>query len=330
MAPNDHDHHGGHGHHDHHGHGHDHVPKITGANLRAVGWAAALTGTFMVVEAVGGLVSGSLALLADAGHMLTDFGALMLAWVAFRLARRPADWRRTYGFDRFAVLVAFVNGLALFGIAGVILWEAAQRLWAPVPVAGPIMLGIAIAGLMVNLIALKLLSGGDGRNLNIRAASLHVMGDLLGSVAAILAGGIIMATGWTPADPLLSVAVALIILRSAWAVTRDSAHILLEAAPAGLEADIVAADLMAHVPGLLTVDHIHSWAITQDRPMMTLHATIPPDRRGGPVCDAIRTRLAERFHVDHATIEVSRARSGAGAGAGVAAPQRVGCGGSQE
>ncbi|MEM8826009.1 MAG: cation diffusion facilitator family transporter, partial [Pseudomonadota bacterium] len=203
MAPDDHDHHGGHGHHDHHGHGHDHVPKITGANLRAVGWAAALTGTFMVVEAVGGLVSGSLALLADAGHMLTDFGALALAWAAFRLARRPADWRRTYGFDRFAVLVAFVNGLALFGIAGVILWEAAQRLWAPVPVAGPIMLGIAVTGLMVNIIALKLLSGGDGRNLNIRAASLHVMGDLLGSLAAILAAGIIMATGWTPADPIL-------------------------------------------------------------------------------------------------------------------------------
>jgi|TARA_R100000501_G_scaffold13151_3_gene24075 cobalt-zinc-cadmium efflux system protein len=298
-------------HHDHQGHGHDHdgghahVPEVTSRNARAVGFAALLTGGFMLVEVAGGLVSGSLALLADAGHMLTDFAALALAWMAFRLARRPADWKRTYGFDRVSVLVAFVNGMTLFVIAGWIMWEAAERLAAPAPVMGRTMLLVAVLGLLVNLFVLWMLSRGERDNLNIRAASLHVMGDLLGSIGAIAAAGIILTTGWTLADPILSVLVALIILRSAWSVVRDSGHILLEGAPEGLESGRIAADLVDHVPGLLAVDHVHAWSITQDRPMVTLHGTVAPETSADPVCIAIRQRLAGHFHVDHATIEIT-------------------------
>src|SRR5687768_348156 len=187
----DHDHHHG---HDHSGHGHSHHHGH--ANERSVGLAALLTGGFMIAEVVGGVLAGSLALLADAGHMLTDFASLALAWIGFRLTRQPADWRRTYGFDRFAVLVAFVNGMALFAIAGWIVTEAVQRLYSPVEVLGAPMLWIAAAGLGVNVVSFFVLRAGDRDNLNIRAAVLHVVGDLLGSVAAVIAALVILATGW--------------------------------------------------------------------------------------------------------------------------------------
>lgn len=302
----DHDHHDhrGHDHGHDHGSGHSHAPKVSAGNQRRVGLAALLTGSFMLAEVVGGVVSGSLALLADAGHMLTDFAALALAWFGFHLASRPADWRRTYGFDRFSVLVAFVNGLSLFVIAAFILWEAAERLQAPPPIAAPTMLSVAVLGLFVNILAFWMLLGADRSNLNIRGALAHVAGDLLGSVGTIAAALIIMRTGWTAADPLLSVFVALIILRSAWAVTRDSAHILLEGAPNGMEADTVAADLAANVDGIESVHHIHVWSISEERPMATLHARIRADASPALVKAAIRERLKDRFHVDHATVEI--------------------------
>lgn len=302
----DHDHHDhrGHDHGHDHGPGHSHAPKVSASNQRRVGLAALLTGSFMLAEVVGGVVSGSLALLADAGHMLTDFAALALAWFGFHLAGRPADWRRTYGFDRFSVLAAFVNGLSLFVIAAVILWEAAERLQAPPPIAAPTMLSVAVLGLFVNILAFWMLLGADRSNLNIRGALAHVAGDLLGSVGTIAAALIIMRTGWTAADPLLSVFVALIILRSAWAVTRDSAHILLEGAPSGMEADTVAADLAANVDGIESVHHIHVWSISEERPMATLHARIRADASPALVKTAIRERLKDRFHVDHATVEI--------------------------
>lgn len=298
----DHDH--GHDHSHDHGHGHSHAPTVSAGNERRVGLAALLTGGFMIAEVVGGIVSGSLALLADAGHMLTDFAALALAWFAFRLARRPADWRRTFGFDRFSVLVAFVNGLSLFVIAAFIIWEAVERLQAPPAIAASTMLWVAVLGLGVNIFAFWLLFGADRGNLNVRGALAHVAGDLLGSIGTIAAAIIIMYTGWTAADPLLSVFVALIILRSAWTVTRDAAHILLEGAPAGLEADTVVADLSANIDGVESIDHVHVWSINEARPMATLHARIRADASSALVKRAIRERLQSRFHVDHATVEI--------------------------
>ncbi len=189
-----------------------------------------LTGTFMVAEVAGGLITGSLALLADAGHMLTDTVALALAWVAFVLTERPADHKRTFGYHRWPVLAAFVNGLALLGIVLWIAVEAVQRMLDPQPVLGGTMLVIAFAGLVVNIVAFALLHGGDRDNLNLRGAALHVLGDLLGSAAAIIAAGVIMTTGWTPIDPLLSLFVALLLVRSAWYLLRQSGHVLLEGA----------------------------------------------------------------------------------------------------
>ena len=282
--------------HDHSHQGH--------ANEKRLGAAALLTGAFMLAEIAGGLVSGSLALLADAGHMLTDFAALALAWFAFRLARRPADWRRTYGYDRFQILVAFTNGLALFAIAAWILIEAWQRLADPRPVLGGIMIIVALAGLAVNLIALRLLHGAEQDNLNVRGAAVHVMGDLLGSLAAIIAAGVILTTGWTPIDPLLSVLVALIILRSAWLVVREAGHILLENAPRELDSRDIAAAIAMSVDSVRDVHHIHLWAITQKRQMITLHVKIAPQADGPDAVKAVKSVLHDRFGLDHATVEI--------------------------
>jgi cobalt-zinc-cadmium efflux system protein len=285
-----------------HSHAHGHGQ---GASERRLGIAALLTGVFMLAEVAGGLVSGSLALLADAGHMLTDFASLGLAWFGFRLARRPGDWQRTYGYDRFSVLAAFVNGLTLFAVAIWIVVEAWHRLGDRTEVIGGVMLAVALAGLAVNLVVYKVLMGGDRQSLNVRAALLHVAGDLLGSVAALAAAVVIMATGWTPIDPLLSVLVALIILRSAWRVVGESGHILLEGVPRGQDGRAIAADLAAAVAGVANVHHVHAWSINENRPMVTLHARVT-DNRVAPevVIGAIKRRLREQFGIAHATVEI--------------------------
>ena len=285
------------------GHSHDHAH---GANQRSVGLAALLTGLFMLAEVVGGLLSGSLALLADAGHMLTDFASLLLAWIGFHLARRPADQKRSFGYGRFPVLVAFVNGISLFAIAIWICVEAWHRLNQPVEVLGGLMLIVAIAGLAVNIAAFWVLSRGDRNNLNIKAALLHVAGDLLGSVAAIVAAAVILLTGWVAADPILSVLVALIILRSAWVVVRDSSHILLEGVPSDVDLEAVAADLENNVEGVWVAHHLHAWQLTETRRMMTLHLRVAGGADGPAIADAVRRRLHDEHDIDHATIEIER------------------------
>jgi cobalt-zinc-cadmium efflux system protein len=263
-----------------------------------------LTGSFMFAEVIGGIAAGSLALLADAGHMLTDFASLSLAWFAFRLARRPADWKRTYGFDRFQVLIAFTNGLALFVIAGWIVYEAADRLMGTPHVSGSIMVIVASLGLLVNAACFFLLQGADRENLNVRGAAIHVLGDLLGSVAALVAGGVIMLTAWTPIDPLLSVLVAAIIVRSGWHVVSASAHILLEGAPKELDTRKIGPDLVVNVEGVDGVHHVHVWSITQSRRMVTLHALVCETTDSDKVVKDIKARLKEKFGLDHATIEI--------------------------
>jgi len=285
-------------------HEHDHSHGHLHGNERRMLLAAVLTGGFMVVEVVGGVISGSLALLADAGHMLTDFAALILAWLAFRFSRWPADHDRTYGFDRLQVLVAYSSGLSMFAIAGFIIYEALHRLSDPVPVLGGTMLIVATAGLAVNLAVFAILHTGDRENLNVRAATVHVLGDLLGSVGAIIAAGLILTTGWLAADPLISVLVAVLILRSAWHVVRDSGHILLEGAPSGVRPGEIEADLEANVAEIDDVHHVHAWSITQERPMVTLHARLCDDSDADKAVHAIKARLRERFGIAHATVEI--------------------------
>lgn len=299
MSAHQHRHGDGHAHGRGPGNGHSHA-----RNEARVGVVALLTGVFLIAEAVGGVLSGSLALLADAGHMLTDAAALALAWFAFRVARRPADWHRTYGFHRFQVLAAYSNGLTLLFIALAIGYEAVHRLREPSAVlAGP-MLIIAVIGLLINIAAFLVLHGAERDNLNIKGAMLHVLGDLFGSAATIVAALVILWTGWTPIDALLSVLVGLLILRSAWFLAREAGHILLEGAPAGLDSRTLRAELMAAVPGVDDIHHVHAWSLTQERPLVTLHAKISDPAQSARITAAIKQHLRQRFGVDHATVEV--------------------------
>lgn len=298
---NGHDHgHDAHGHH-HHGPG-GHAHGVT--DERRLMWAFVIIAVFMVVEIVGGVISGSLALLADAGHMASDAAALAFSWLAIRIGKREATARLSYGFRRVEILAAFVNGLALFAIAAWIVVEAVRRALEPAPILGGPMLAVAVAGLAANVAAFFVLFRGSHDNLNLRSALLHVVGDLLGSVAAIAAALVILGTGWTPIDPILSVLVAVIILKSAWGVVRSAGHILLEGTPPGVSIAEVKADLERHVPLVCDVHHIHVWSITADTHLLTLHVVPREGAAPREVIAAVSARLAERFGVDHVTIQV--------------------------
>lgn len=301
----DHDHHHDHG-HDHGDHDHDHSHGDT--SERRLLFALALTTLFMGVEAVGGWMADSLALIADAGHMFTDAAALALAYAAVRISRRPADQKRSYGYDRMQVLAAFVNGLGLFVIAGWIVIEGLMRLVNPVAVDAPLMLGIATLGLLANAVTFFILHNGEQDNLNVRGALAHVLSDLFGSAGAILAGLVILYTGWLPADPSLSILVALLILRTGLKVTRDSAHILLEGVPAAVDLPELRASLRDTVPGLLDVHHVHVWSLTPQRRVLTLHAVLTVDSDGDEVLRQINQCLTQRFGIEHLTVQIERLR----------------------
>lgn len=285
------------------GHGHDHSHHHH--NFRRVIIALTLTGLFMVAEIIGGILSGSLALLADAGHMFTDTMALALAAIAFRVSERPADVRLSYGYQRFQILAAFVNGLSLLLIVGWIVFEAIQRLLSPQNVVGETMLVIASAGLVVNIIAFIVLHGGDRDNLNIRGAALHVAGDLLGSIAAIVAAIIILYTGWMPVDPILSVAVAALIFRSAWALVRRSGHILLEGAPEWFDETRMREDIVEAVAAVEDIHHVHVWGLTPQKLMLTMHVRLRESVSDQTAAvRAVKDLLREGYGIDHSTIEV--------------------------
>lgn len=301
----DHDHDHDHDHeHDHAGsHGHVHEP--TESNLRRVLIALVVTGLFMIVEVIGGILSGSLALLADAGHMLTDTMALALAAVAFRVSKRPADGNLTYGYQRFQILAAFVNGMSLLLIVGWILVEAVQRFIMPREVLGETMLLVATAGLVVNIISFAVLHTGDQENLNIRGAALHVAGDLLGSVAAIVAAIVIIYTGWMAIDPILSVAVAALILKSAWALVRRSAHVLLEGAPDWLDVAEMQERIVANVPGVDEIHHVHVWGLTPQQLMLTMHLSLAGQVESqAEIVRDVKVLLKREYNIGHSTIEV--------------------------
>ena len=279
-------------HHHHHG------------SERRLLWALLLIGGFMLVEVVGGLLSGSLALLADAGHMLTDAASLFLAWAASRAASRPADALRTYGYHRVQILAALLNGLAFILLVGWIAYEAFQRLRQPVEVLGGMMLVFAVLGLLVNVAAFAILHGGDARDLNLRGAVIHVLGDLLGSVAAIVAAGVILLSGWMPIDPLLSLLVALLILRSAWSLVKKSAHILLEGTPEDVDVELLRQTIREGVAAVEDVHHVHVWSLTPQRPLLTMHVTVADTRECAPVLAQVKQILKQRFGITHSTIQV--------------------------
>lgn len=277
----------------------------SGKNMSRVIIALVLTGTFMIVEVVGGIISGSLALLADAGHMLTDTMALALAAVAFHVSKRPADSNLTYGYQRFQILAAFVNGLSLLFIVGWILFEAVHRFFVPRDIMGGTMLAVAGIGLLINIIAFAVLHTGDRDNLNIRGAALHVAGDLLGSIAAIVAAIVIIYTGWVTIDPILSLAVAVLILKSAWSLVKRSAHVLLEGAPEWLDIDEMQAKVVDNVPGVKGIHHVHVWGLTPQDLMLTMHVSLD-DSTAEPttLIPGVKAVVKREYGIGHSTIEI--------------------------
>ncbi|MFC4821326.1 cation diffusion facilitator family transporter [Dokdonella ginsengisoli] len=303
--------------HDHsHDHAHGHAPAQPGdRRARKLLIAFALTAITLVAEAIGGWLSGSLALLADAGHMLVDAAALMFAWLGAHFARRPADARRSFGYARLEVLVGYSNALVQFVLVAWIAVEALLRLAEPQPILSGTMLAVAVAGLLVNAFVLFVLSGHDHDDLNTASARLHVLGDLFGSVGAVSAALLIGWLGWLWADAVVSILVSLLILSSAWRLLRRSAHILLEGAPEGVDADLVGEALQREAVGVSSVHHVHVWQLAGGYHVATLHAQL---RAGSDADEAIRSIhgvLRERFRIEHATVQIER---GGCAGAGCA------------
>ena len=261
-----------------------------------------LTGGFMVVEAAGGWLSGSLALLADAGHMRTDVGALGLTLFTARMARRPPNDNKTYGYLRLEILAALVNGALLFVIAGLIVLEAIHRVRNPGPIQGGLFLAVAAAGLLVNAVGLSLLHRDRKHHLNTRGAYLHILGDLLGSVGALIAAVVVLTTGWTLADPIISVLIAILILGGAWRLVRESTDILLEAVPGHVSMPEVQRRMLA-VPGVSAVHDLHVWTVTSGIVAMSGHAVVPELADHPDVLSRIREAMGD-LGIGHVTVQL--------------------------
>ncbi|MEW6421940.1 MAG: cation diffusion facilitator family transporter [Deinococcota bacterium] len=283
-----------------HGHSHGAHSHGANANARQLRLALVLTGAFLVVEVVYGFLSGSLALLSDAGHMLTDVAALALSLLALRLGQRPADRNRTFGYRRTEILAAALNAGALFAIGIYILVEAYGRLREPVAVQTTPMLVVAVLGLLVNLLSARILAGGAEGSLNVRSAYLEVLGDLLGSVAVIVGALVIRLTGLTWVDPVLGAGIGLWVLPRAWSLLRSSVNVLLEGVPEGLDLDALRADLRA-LPGVQEVHDLHVWSVTSGEHHLTAHlvsAETPAD-----LLPQVH-EVAERYGIEHVTVQV--------------------------
>jgi cobalt-zinc-cadmium efflux system protein len=280
-------------------HGHTHAQSR--ATQRALWVALLLTGGFAVVEAAAGVFAGSLALISDAGHMVTDAASFVVALIAAAVTARPPSERASYGYARAEVLAAFVNALAMLGLIVWIAVEAVTRLLTPVPVAGPTVMFVALAGLAVNLVVAFMLSKSS-HGINARAALLHVMGDLLGSVAALVAGAVVYWTGWTPMDPILSLVVALLILRSTLALLKESTGVLLEGVPGHVSYDDVGRAL-AGLPGVTGVHDLHVWQMSAERVALSAHLTLTDGPSWPKVLVAAQRMLARDFGIDHVTLQ---------------------------
>lgn len=264
-----------------------------------------MTSAYVIAEVVGGLIAGSLALLADAGHTFTDVLGMALALAAIWFAQRPATPNRTYGFYRAEVLAALVNSIAPFGIAAYIFYEAMQRFRDPPHVESGLMLGVAAVGLVINLIGVRLLHGASGESLNMRGAFLEVLADLIGAVGVILAAVVLLLTGWRYADPLVSIGIALFILPRAWSLLKSVLDVLLEATPRGLDLGAVETAMRA-VPGVAAVHDVHAWTITSGFTAMSAHVETA-DRRNSEILHDLQELLRSRFQIEHATLQVEAA-----------------------
>ncbi|MGH2349230.1 MAG: cation diffusion facilitator family transporter [bacterium] len=280
-------------------------PRAHGDDRRRLIWTLAITLVVLVAEIAGGLLSGSLALLADAAHMASDVAALGLSLFALWFAARPATAERTFGFQRVEILAALANSASLLVIAGLIFAEAYGRLLSPPAVRSSLMLGVASVGLVANIAAALMLAPGRHRGLNLRSAFLHVLGDLLGSVGTIAAAVVIAVTGWLPADPILSALIGVLIVVSAWRLMRESVAVLLEGMPRGLRYAEVA-EAMRGLPDVVDLHDLHVWSITSDFPVLTSHIVVNDAADPAQVLEALQEVLAGRFGINHATLQLEK------------------------
>jgi cobalt-zinc-cadmium efflux system protein len=283
-----------------HGHSHEHG---RGADTRRLGVVLALVVVYMFAEVVGGVITNSLALLADAGHMLSDAGALALSLFALWIAQRPPTSTHTYGFHRTEILAALANGVTLVAISIFIVLEAFHRFGNPPEVEGGLMMVIAIGGLVINLVGLAVLSGGRKGSLNVRGAWLHVLTDALGSLGTIAAGALIWAFRWEWADPVASVVVAALVLWSSWALLRDTVGVLMERAPGDIDVEEVR-HAISEVPGVLAAHDLHVWTITSGMVALSAHVHSRAPTAAGPLLREIARVLHDRFGIHHVTIQV--------------------------
>ncbi len=302
--PHDHGHDG----HDHHGHDHalaEGSRQAPAGGKRDLLIALSITVLMMVAEVIGGLLSNSLALLSDAGHMLTDNLALLLSFFAMKFATLPATERKTWGFYRLEILAALLNGIVLVLLSLYIMYEAYLRMLHPQPVQGTLMLVIAVIGLVANIVGAFVLIRHRDTNLNIRGAFLHIVGDALSSVGVIIGGIIILYTGWYLIDPILSMMISLVIIYGSWALVKESVNILLEAVPGHIDIDTIAAE-MAKIRGVREAYHIHAWTITSGVYAMSAHVLIDDQPVSGSrnIIDEIKEMLSEKFNVLHSTIQL--------------------------
>src|SRR5581483_9834131 len=290
-----------HHHHHHDGHSHDHAHGADAGTRRLI-IALGLTALFLVVEVIGGILAHSLTLLADAGHMFTDVAALGLSLFVAWFSRQPGTPEKTYGYLRWEILAAFLNGSTLLVVSAGIIYEAIVRLGSPTVVQSNLMLGVAAASVVTNLISAYVLHGGAGESLNMRGAYLHVLGDLLGGLGAVAAALIIRFTGWQQADPIASIVMTVLIVRGSWRIVRESVDILLEATPSHISVGAVRAQLLA-LPGIESVHDLHVWTVTSGVVAMSAHALVrDPERQQHAlehIIDAMRL-----FGIEHVTVQI--------------------------
>ncbi|MFS1515930.1 cation diffusion facilitator family transporter [Bacillus sp. SCS-151] len=292
--------------HAHHDHGHSHTHNVNKKTLKI---SFFIISTYMIIEVIGGVLTNSLALLSDAGHMLSDAAALGLSFLAMKFGEKQPTLEKTFGYRRFEILAALLNGVTLVIISIYIFWEAYNRLLAPPHVISKGMLIISSIGLLVNIVvAFILLKGDTSDNLNIRSAFLHVLGDLLGSVGAIIAALLIMFFGWNLADPIASVIVAILIIISAWRVTRDSSHILMEGSPPGIDVGDIKEQLLS-ISHVIDVHDLHVWAISSDFLSLSCHIKIGDCDNYERVLNEATKLLKDKYHINHTTIQIDHLNS---------------------
>jgi len=294
--------------HDHSGGAHNHA---AGANSKMLGIALALTTTFLVAEIVGAFLFNSLALLSDAAHMFTDAAALAIALAAVKIGQRPADDMRTFGYRRFEILAAAFNALLLFAVAGYVLWEGLGRFVTPTEVGSTGMLIVAAIGLVVNVIAMRLLVAGKDKSLNVKGAYLEVWADMLGSLGVIVGAVVIMLSGWQWVDPIVAIGIGLWVLPRTWTLLKDTTRILLEGVPAHLTlGDIRAA--IASTPGVSGVHDLHVWSLSSDDTSLSVHVELAVAAEAEAVRTQVAATLSERFKIEHATIQTEETPCGDG------------------